>query len=46
MRVRERNKEFLLMCGIQADVLSVNQEELPAVPFKRNSGISGVKLPL
>jgi hypothetical protein len=43
MRMRERNKEFLLMCGLQAVMGSVNQEELQALPFKGNSGISRVK---
>src|ERR1700744_92617 len=43
MRVRERNKEFLLMCGLQAVSGSVKQEELPTLPFKGNSGISRVE---
>jgi hypothetical protein len=43
MRMRERNKEFLLMCGLQAVSGSVKQEELQTLPFKGNSGISCVK---
>jgi hypothetical protein len=43
MRMGERNKEFLLSCGLQAVSRSVNQEELQPLPFKGNSGISRVK---
>ena len=45
MRMRERNKEFLLMCGLQAVSGSVKQEELLTLPFKGNSVISCVEWP-
>src|SRR5580692_9035670 len=45
MRVRIRNKVFLLMCGQQGGVRIVKQEEFITLPFKGNSGISRVKLP-
>jgi hypothetical protein len=45
MRMRERNKEFLLMCGLQAVSESVKQEKLQALPFKGNSVIFCVEWP-
>src|ERR1700728_4543547 len=46
MRVRTWNKVFLLSCGLQAGVRIVKQEELLALAFKGNSGISRVELPV
>src|ERR1700733_15284474 len=45
MRVRTRNKVFLLMCGQQGGVRIVKQEEFITLPFKGNSGIYRVELP-
>src|ERR1700722_546616 len=45
MRVRTLNKVFLLMCGLQAGVRIVKQEEFITLPFKGNSGIYRVELP-
>src|ERR1700722_17916468 len=46
MRVRTLNKVFLLMCGLQAGARIVKQEELLPLPFKGNSVISRIKLPV
>src|ERR1700743_3242794 len=46
MRVRTRNKVFLLMCGLQAGVRIVKQEEFMVLAFMGNSGIYRVELPV
>src|SRR5215469_73331 len=46
MRVRTRNKVFLLMCGQQGGARIVKQEEFSNLAFKGNSGIYCVELPV